>query len=175
MPLPGPDAAWTVLQDEPRIACTQVADEPWCRAVGTLAVPIERVATVLEDMPKYADRFPRVVSIRQLDDDTLHVVLDYPVGLSDRDYVAKFTRLTEGDARLWRFVSVTHKDAPPADGVVRLPRMAGEWRLEPAGAGTKVTYTWEAEILGSFPSFLLDRARTTAGNAALADLEAALR
>ena len=175
--LPGPTTAYAVVQDaNPRVECATLADGPWCRSIGTIDRPIDRVAAVLEDMPKFRDRFPRILALEMLEPDTLHVVLDYPAGLSDRDYVARYTKTTDGDARLLRWVPVTHPKAPETDGVVRLPRMAGEWRLEPVDADTtRVTYLWQAEIGGSFPTFLAARARSMTGTEALSDLAAATR
>lgn len=172
--LPGAGASWTVLSDSnPRVECTEVSGEPWCRSIGTVALPIDQVSATLEDMAAHQALFESIVSIRVLAPDTMHIVLDYPAPMSDRDYVAKYSRSTEGTARLYRWSPVVHPDAPEVDGVVRLPKMAGEWRLEPDGSGTKVTYTWEAEIAGSFPAMLLNKARKIAGSEALKDIEKA--
>jgi hypothetical protein len=169
--LPGADATWTVLQDaDPRVECTEVGGQPWCRSVGTVPVPIDQVANTLENMAKYQDLFESIVSIDVLAPDTMRVVLDYPSPLTDRDYVAKYTRSTEGPVRSYRWEPVSHPSAPASDSVVRLPRMAGEWRLEPAGSETKVTYTWQAEIAGSFPSWGYTTARKKAGQEALKDI-----
>lgn len=174
--LPGAGTPWAVVQEAgPRVECAVVGGEPWCRAIGAIDQPIDRVAVVLEDMPRYKDRFPRILDMRMLDDDTLYVLLDYPAGLSDRDYVARYTRSTDAQARLWRWEPATHPDAPPG-AAVRLPQMAGEWRLDPIDPGhTRVTYTWQADLGGSFPNFLAARARAIAGTAALTDLTAATR
>lgn len=169
--LPGPDAAWAELSSSPvRIECADVAGEPWCRSLGVVEAPIERVAATLEDMANQGEVFDSVLSIRMLAPDTVHVVLDFPGVLSDRDYVAKYTPATEGAVRLYRWVPVEHPDAPPQEGVVRLTKMAGEWRLEPDGARTRVSYTWQADLSGSFPTWALSVARKRAGWEALHDL-----
>ena len=41
---------------------------------------------------------------------------------------------------------------------------------KPAGSATKVRYTWEAEINGSFPEFGYETAWKRAGHEALKDL-----
>jgi hypothetical protein len=169
--LPGADAQWSVLSNgDPRIECTEVDSQPWCRSTGTVPLPLDKVSATLENMAAHQDLFESIVSIEVLAPDTMHIVLDFPSPLSDRDYVAKYTRSTEGSAHLYRWESVQRADAPEVDGVVRLPRMAGEWRLEPAGAETRVTYLWHAEIAGSFPSFALNQARKKAGSEALKDI-----
>ena len=174
--LPPADAQWERLSSgPPEVACTTVDAEPWCRSTGLVALPIAQVAATLEDMPKYQDLFESIVSIEVVAPDTMNIVLDFPSPMSDRDYVAKYVRSTEGETRLYRWTSVAHPDAPPNDGVIRLPKMAGEWKLAPEGANTRVTYTWHAEIAGSFPNALLSRARIKAGGEAMKDIEKASR
>jgi hypothetical protein len=168
---PGADASWEVLDTSPvRIECTEAAGQPWCRSVGLIAAPLDQVAQAMEDMAGQSEVFEAVSLIDELGDDTYRIVLDFPGMFSDRDYVAKFTKHVEGDARIYRWEPVTHPKAPPTDDIVRLERMAGEWRLEPAGDQTKATYLWQAELGGSFPNWALSTARKKAGNEALKDL-----
>lgn len=169
--MPGADATWEVLDSSPvRIECTEVSGKPWCRSTGLIAAPVDQVATALEDMAGQSDVFEAVSQIDTLGDDTYRIVLDFPGMFADRDYVAKFEKLTEGDARIYRWKPVTHPNAPATDDIVRLSRMEGEWRLEPAGAETRATYLWQAELMGSFPTWALSTARKKAGNEALKDL-----
>src|SRR5262245_7754492 len=78
-----------VLQDaDPRIECVTVGSEPWCRSIGMVPVSIEKVASTLENMAAHQALFESIVSIRQLSTDTMHITLDYPWPLWDRDYVA---------------------------------------------------------------------------------------
>ena len=170
---PGSDAQWTVLSGgDPYIECTAVDSIPWCRSTGLVELPIDKVALTLEDMPKYKALFDSISSIEVVSPpDTLHVVLDYPMGFDDRDYVAKYSRRTEGDVRIiaWEAVS----GVPEVEGVVRMPRMAGEWRLTPEGGFTRVTYLWQAEVVGALPEMFWDTARKTAGKEALKDIRKA--
>ena len=168
---PGADATWELLDANPvRIECTEADGRPWCRSVGIIAAPIDEVASALEDMGSQADVFDAVSQIDVLEPDTFRIVLDFPGMFTDRDYVAKFSKLTEGDARIYRWVPVTHPDAPETDATVRLVRMEGEWRLEPLDGKTRATYLWEAELMGSFPNWALPTARKKAGHEALKDL-----
>ncbi len=169
--MPGADARWEPLDTgKVAIECTDVAGAPWCRASSIVGAPIDRVSSGLENMSGQAEIFDAVSEIRVLEPDVLHITLDFPGMLSDRDYVAKYSKATDGDARLYRWSPVVHTDAPHVDGVVRLVNMAGEWRLEPVGGETRVTYTWQAELAGSFPSFAISTARKKTGNEALKDL-----
>jgi hypothetical protein len=172
--LPGADAVWSVLAEgDPHIECTTVQNEPWCRSTGLVKLPVGQVADTLENLAKHQHLFESIVSIKQLEPDVMHITLDFPGPLSDRDYVARYTPSAEGTTRLYRWEPVPATQVPVVDGVVRLPEMAGEWRLEPVGDETRVTYTWHAEIAGSFPNALLSQARKKAGGEALKDIRKA--
>ena len=168
---PGADATWELLEAAPvRIECTTAAGAPWCRSTGLIAAKVDDVASSLENMGNQAEIFEAVSSIRSLGADTYHVTLDFPGMMSDRDYVVKFSKATEGNDRVYSWVPVTHAEAPEVSGVVRLTKMAGEWRLTPMGDKTRVTYLWQAELMGSFPEWALPVARKKTGNEALKDL-----
>ena len=171
---PAADAEWReVSGGDPRIECTTVGTEPWCRSTGLVQAPLDLVTATLTDMPAHQELFDSIVRIDVLEPDTMHIVLDFPPPLSDRDYVARYTRQDHDDVRVVRWEAVVHDGAPEADGVVRLPRMAGEWQLTAAGAGTRVVYLWEADVLGNLPSFTQNKARSIAGGKALEDIRKA--
>lgn len=169
-----PDAgvSWETLSSSPvTVECATVAGAPWCRSFGTIAAPLDGVVGALRDMRYSADKFESVVQIDVLAEDTLRVVLDYPSPLDDRDYVARYSYTTEGTAHLFRWTPAPDAGAAVVDGVVRLPDFAGEWRLEPTADGqTRVRYTWQAAIHGSFPSWAYSTAWKRAGYEALKDL-----
>ncbi len=168
---PGADATWELLEDSTvRIECTETHGEPWCRATALVSAASTNVASSLENMGSQADVFEAVSSIRDLGSNTFHVTLDFPGMMSDRDYVVAFSKSTEGEDLVYSWVPVTHVEAPPVSGVVRLSKMAGEWRLTPSGENTQVTYLWQADLMGSFPSWALPVARKKTGNEALKDL-----
>jgi len=121
-------------------------------------------------MSKHAHLFESVIRIDVLEDDILHIVLDYPSPLDDRDYVARYDYAQSGDVRTFRWESVRHPAAPEGTDVVRLPNFAGEWRFSPHERGTWVQYTWQAEINGSFPALGYKTAWKRAGHEALRDL-----
>jgi hypothetical protein len=174
--LPTSGATWTVLSGgDPYIECTEEAGEPWCRSTGLVALPVDKVADTLEHMAQHQALFESIVKIEVLEPDVMHIVLDFPVIMSDRDYVARYTPLTEGETRIYRWEPVTHAKAPETSDAVRLPKMAGEWRLSPKDGQTLVTYVWHAQIAGSFPEAMLGTARTKAGQQALADIRKAAK
>ena len=138
-----------------------------------MTAPVRGVASTLEGLPSHAGAFASVRSISQVAPDTLHVVLDFPGMLADRDYVVRYTSSVDGQKRRYRWEPVEHPDAPPLDGVVRLSHMAGEWELGPVPEGTKVSYLWQADLGGSFPEWAEPIARRRAGLEVLQDLASA--
>ncbi len=169
--VPGDDATWEVLTKSPvKVECATVAGAPWCRSYGLIHAPIEQVDGALRNMSSSAELFDSVIKIDVLAADTLHIVLDYPAPLDDRDYVAHYSYDTDGDVRRFTWEPVVHAGAPETDEAIRLPSFAGEWYLKPAEGGTAVRYTWQAEINGSFPSFAYATAWKRAGFEALKDL-----
>jgi hypothetical protein len=174
--LPGAGATWTVLSGgDPYIECTEDAGEPWCRSTGLVPLATEKVSSTLEHMAQHQSLFESIIKIDVLEPDVMHIVLDFPMIMDDRDYVARYTRLAEGETIIYRWESVVHPKAPATTDVVRLPKMAGEWRLVPKDGQTLVTYVWHAQIAGSFPEALLGQARTKAGQQALADIRKAAK
>lgn len=167
--------AWDVLQPTPVwVGCTQVQGSPWCRSVGVVPAPPAEVAALLADFPNYPSIFERVTSARVLAPDVVHITLDMPFPIASRDYVARFSRRQEGTALVFDFDSVVHPAAPTREDPVRLPRAGGQWRLEPEGpSSTRVTYTWNGELGGDFPSWALPRAWTTQGTEVMDWLSAA--
>jgi len=168
---PPADATWEVLATAPvQVECTVWGGEPWCRSEAIVLAPVTGVASTLEGMAAHADVLTSVRSIEEVAPDTLHVVLDFPGMLADRDYVVRYTSSVDGQTRRYRWEPVDHPDAPPLEGVVRLSHMAGEWELGPVPAGTKVSYTWQADLGGSFPAWAESIARRRAGFEVLHDL-----
>ncbi|MCB9743762.1 MAG: hypothetical protein H6740_14275 [Alphaproteobacteria bacterium] len=159
--LPPADAGWSLLTetDHVRVECVTYEAQPWCRSTTTLDAPLTEVEAVLQDFSRYTKVFKRVVACDPVGDDLVRIRLDMPVPLADRDYVARFVRSQEGQVVVFRWTSDTHPAVPPEEGVVRLPRSAGEWRLAPAGGQrTAITYTWQAELGGDVPEWALPRA-----------------
>ncbi len=166
-------AGWEVLAESPaRVRCTRVGGRPWCEATGILDLPLHLLEQRVTDLAHYPDTFLRIRTARVLAPDIVHVTLDMPYFLADRDYVARFVRQEIGNTLEFSWGAVEHPQAP-VGAAVRLPRAAGSWRLEPLSPGqTRVTYTWSGELLGDFPDFALPRAWAVQGLEVLEWLEA---
>lgn len=178
--LPSGAASWSVLAEgdpsagEARVSCTEEGGKPWCKSEAVLPASPDAVEAVLTDFSRYTEVFLRVTSCRVLEPQVVHVTLDMPAPLSDRDYIARFERSVDGADRVFRWKAVEHPLAPPGEAV-RLVRSAGEWRLSPAAGGkTRLTYTWEAELGGDIPEWALPRAWTVQGTEVVEWLIAAL-
>ncbi len=170
--MPPSDATWTLLSEgKERIECTEQGDVTWCRSSATVTAPIDKIVGSLSDMAKNADRFESILSIRTLEADVMHITLDFPGLLSDRDYVARYEmQERENGVHALVWTPIKHPNAPHVKGVVRLNDYEGEWLLEPAGSSTVVTYLWHASYGGSLPALALPMARKKTGQEALKDI-----
>lgn len=167
--IPGASATWTTLTETPvRIECTTANNQPYCRSTGVIGVPVSTAASVFAELDRHVAKMGAITRIDRLEPDVLHVVMDYPFPLSDRDYVARFTRRTEGNAQVFAWVPVTHAKAPDSGETVRLSWMDGEWRFADEGGNTRVTYVWQADPGGGLPD--VATVRSKAGYLAVADI-----
>ena len=170
--LPGDDASWESLTSKPvPVECAEVGETTWCRGKARVLAPIDQVVSSLRNMADHSEKYESILSIHQLADDVMHITLDFPSPLADRDYVAKYVYTDEGEGlHTLKWSSVEHEAAPPVNGVVRLVDYQGEWRLETANEGTWVTYMWHAHYGGSLPGFALPQARKKTATEALKDI-----
>jgi hypothetical protein len=170
--LPAADAKWESLATKPvPVECTEQGEVTWCRAKARVLAPIDQVVASLRNMADNADKYESILAIDKVADDVMHITLDFPSPLADRDYVAKYVYADQGSGvHTLRWSSVEHADAPPVEGVVRLDAYQGEWRLEAADSSTWVTYMWHAHYGGSLPTFALPQARKKTAGEALKDI-----
>ena len=167
---------WNIIQnDEIWISWTDYGDLQWCRAKSTLNAPMETISTIIEDKANYPAVFKRVESVTIITDEIVHIVLDMPFPFYGRDYIVSYTQYEGNGDSIYRFQSVKNSGIPVHEDYVRLANAAGEWRLHSLDAeNTEVTYTWNGELLGEFPSWALPKAWKTQGNEIIEWLGAAL-
>ena len=83
---------------------------------------------------------------------------------SKRDYIVKYIQLQDNNDMIYRFAAVPDSGIPIQKDYVRLIHSAGERRLHSLNSkSTEVTYIWNGELLGDFPSWALTRAWQTQG------------
>ena len=162
---PSSDSNWEKLQDYPIwIGWTDYGKFQWCRASSTIPASIEEVQKIIEDKENYPKVFKRIEKTTVLSDEIVHIILDMPFPFYGRDYIVSYTQFQEKNDIVYRFTSVEDSGIPVHKDYVRLIHAAGEWRLHSLDSiSTKVTYIWNGELLGDFPSWALTRAWKTQG------------
>jgi len=151
-------------------------DLPWCRAVATLPYSIDEISLIVGDFNIYSDIFTRIITSKIIDDNEniVYLKIDMPI-FSDRDYIVQYSSFNDKQDMVYQWYSIKNDNTPEYDGIVRLNRAAGEWRLTPISDNqTKVSYTWNGELLGNFPGFYLTTAWETQGGEIIDWLEEAL-
>ena len=174
--LPGPEAAWdTLLKSPVHVECTEVSGEPFCRSTAVFASDPKELRNTLGSMADHVDKFESILEVQKLGaGDVMHVVMDFPWPLADRDYVAKYTQTDQEDGGMvLEWTAASHPDAPATDDRVRLENFQGSWTLTPKGETTEVVYLWHALYGGALPAQALNTARKKTGQEALKDLASA--
>lgn len=140
------------------------------KAVGQVDAPPARVFEVVSDYEHQVGNMPYVEKAQvfaRTDSEVLFwAQADFPM-VSRRDWVVRSTLMKNLAGGVfgvaWEPVSL--KEAPPpADGVVRLKVNTGSWTLEPLDGGkrTLATYQLLTDPGGSIPTFIANKANTTA-------------
>lgn len=157
---------WNIIQkDKTQIRWTEYNGYPICQTISILPFSVESISSIIEDVGNYPNVFKRIHRTNVIEKDIVHVMLDMPFFLSNRDYVIQFRKNKAQSSWEFIFSAVTHKDAPLNKDYVRLVNAAGKWKLIPMDKNqTSVSYTWNGELLGDFPNFALERAWKTQGN-----------
>ena len=168
--------SWTVLQDDVTwIGWTDHSGFPVCQTRANFPYPMKSISNIIEDIENYPNVFKRITTAKILDDDIAYLMLDMPFPFSGRDYIIQFIKDKSETDWVFSFKAVTHVDTPPNERFVRLINAAGIWLIKPISNNeTAVTYTWNGELLGDFPSWALPKAWKTQGNEIIEWLGAAL-
>ena len=176
LPFPG-KADWVVMQENPIWIGYQYSDDlPWVRSMAILPYSIDEISLIVGDFNIYSEIFTRIITSKIIDveKNIVYLKIDMPI-FNDRDYVVQYSSFNNNEDMVYQWYSIKHDDVPEYDGIVRLNRAAGEWRLTPIDGGqTKVSYTWNGELLGNFPGFYLTTAWETQGGEIIEWLEQAL-
>lgn len=165
---------WIVLQNNDIWIGYTETDYPWCKTKMIFNNSVDEILAIVEDVNNYYIFFDSIVYSTLDENDIVHVMVDYPIPFSDRDYVVKFKLIFEEGDIVYRFES-KDKSKPHHRDYVRLANAAGEWRLSPIDENyVEVSYVWNGELKGNFPSWTLTRAWMRQGNEIMNSLKSEL-
>ena len=147
-------------------------DYTWCLSMSTFNNDIKDLLYIIEDVENYHKTFDSIVNSTRDKNDIVHIMVDYPIPLSDRDYVVKFNKILNPQEIIYRFHSAAPFIVPEDENYIRLNNAAGEWRLKDMNNGkTLVSYTWNGELKGSAPMWILKKAWIRQGNEIMINLK----
>lgn len=157
---------WVIIQEtDVNLKWTKQNGFPIVRATAKMPFPIDSISKIIEDVKNYPNVFRRIREIKILDKNIIHIMLDMPFLLSDRDYVIQYSKDKSKAAWKFSFNAINHEGAPVTEKYVRLINAFGKWELSPTNENeTLLVYTWNGELQGDFPEFALKRAWKTQGN-----------
>tara|TARA_Y100000590_G_C15546352_1_gene949139 strand:+ start:238 stop:819 length:582 start_codon:yes stop_codon:yes gene_type:complete len=163
---------WISLQKgDISIAYTE-KDYTWCFSMSIFDNKMEDLLNIIEDVENYHQIFDSIVKSTRDKNDIVHIMVDYPIPLSDRDYVVKFDKISKPQEIIYRFHSATNFVIPEDKNYIRLNNAAGEWRLKDMNNDkTLVSYTWNGELKGSAPMWILKKAWIRQGNEIMINLK----
>ena len=156
------DEAWTLARDSDGVAVftREVADSPLkaFRAEVEIATSVGRVLEALGDAEAMREWLPDTIQCRLLasgeGERIVYVETDAPWPVSNRDGAYRFTfERHEAGVAIVRVAALPDYVAR-RDGVVRIPRSDGYWRIEPKGVGVRVAYEIHADPGGHVPAWL---------------------
>tara|TARA_Y100000590_G_scaffold368117_1_gene428575 strand:- start:962 stop:1555 length:594 start_codon:yes stop_codon:yes gene_type:complete len=163
---------WNVMQDDEIWIGSIERDFPWCKAEIDLPYTINEILFLVEDVNDYQNMLDSVVYSKKDDNDIAHIRIDYPFPFTDREYIVKFQKINDGDDIVYAFSTNDNLNKNINEDYIRLINAKGEWRLSPINDKlTKVSYTWNGELRGDFPSWSLSKAWVKHGNEVLGNLK----
>ena len=167
---------WKILNEkEPWVGYVEYENFPWCRATDIFPYSINEIEQFIGKFDTYSNTFSRMIDSDLVDTNVVYLRVDYPFFLSDRDYLVKYSRLTDNKDVYYQWIAEEHPELPEYDNVVRLINAGGEWALKYINYNsTKVSYSWNGELRGDFPSFSLNSAWNKAGTEIINELRYAI-
>ena len=167
---------WKILNEKgPWVGYLEYENFPWCRATDIFPYSINEIEQFIGKFDTYSNTFSRMIDSDLVDTNLVYLRVDYPFFLSDRDYLVKYSRLTNNKDVYYQWIAEVHPEVPEYDNVVRLINAGGEWALKYiSDNSTKVSYSWNGELRGDFPSFSLNSAWNKAGTEIINELRHAI-
>ena len=167
---------WNLLQDDEIWIGYVETDFPWCKASITLPYTLDEILLIVEDVAGYKKILDSVVYSTKDENDVAHIRINYPFPFTDREYIVKFERIEDNNDIVYAFGTNESLNKNLDPNYIRLINARGEWRLSPVNKNvTNVSYTWNGELRGDFPSWSLSKAWTKHGNEVLGNLRDKLK
>jgi len=156
---------WELLADEEGIKVERrdrpESPMPVFRGTGYVEVQWHEVLAFLNDVEAndewmYGCTESRILGSGELGEFILYHRTGAPWPLWDRDVVikTKLIRHMSGEFEV-RLESIEDPRMPPVDGVVRMPRLVGSYKLKPDEARTRIAFEIDVEPGGSVPIWLV--------------------
>ncbi|MNZ61573.1 START domain protein [compost metagenome] len=130
------------------------------RGVVDIKADVQNIAALQDDVAGsckwiHACAEMRLVKQEGAGDSWTYSKIEMPWPVTGRDVVIHVTVEKTADGGMIRHLKGDPKAVPAVPGQIRVPKLDGEWRLVPKGAGvTEVTYQVQTEPGGSIPSWL---------------------
>ena len=167
---------WNLLQDNDIIIGYIQKDFPWCKASIKLPYSVDEILVVVENVNDYKEILHSVLYSKKDENDIAHIRINYPFPFTDREYIVKFKKIVDDNDIVYAFSTNDKLNENIDSDYIRLINAQGEWRLSPLNENlTEVSYTWNGELRGDFPSWSLSKAWTKHGNEVLGSLRDKLK
>ena len=126
---------------------------------------------VIEDIENYKYFFSSITisDTNQLNEVRLGINMPFP--FMDRDYTVKFTQLKDYNSISYLYEPIVTENFPEDKKYIRLINARGGWTLTSLDdKATLVTYLWNGDMRGDFPSWAYRQAWIRQGNEIMLDL-----
>ena len=170
------DEDWHQLQNkEIKIYHKIINDQPYCKASKIFSFNSYEIKSILDDKKNYPKNFKRIMFCDSINKDVVHIGVKLPFPFNPRDYVVEYKYFKNDGKEYYIYSSVQKSTIKNTSRFIRLPNASGIWLMEQVSKDkTKLTYLWQGELLGNFPSWVLQRVWKEQGNELLTQLEIAL-
>lgn len=170
------DEDWQQLQNkEIKIYHKIINDQPYCKASKIFSFNSYEIKSILDDKKNYPKNFKRIMFCDSINKNVVHIGVKLPFPFNPRDYVVEYKYFKNEGKEYYIYSSVQKSTIKNTNRFIRLPNASGIWLMEQVNKDkTKLTYLWQGELLGSFPSWVLKRVWKEQGNELLTQLEMAL-
>ena len=166
---------WDILQDDEIWVGYTQRDFPWCKASINLPYSMDEILLIIENVDDYYKILDSVIYSTKDENDIAHIRINYPFPFTDREYIVKFSKIIDNQDIVYEFSTNSNLNTNLDENYVRLINAKGEWRLSPIDNNLiQVSYLWNGELRGGFPSWSLSRAWIRHGNEVLGNLKTKL-